>query len=229
MGALGGSLSYLRFFLDGEPPKNPGSAYEKSIESRRFVPLRPTEEVNDSAGWVPTEAPFDDELPITRDVFLFGDLVCLTYREDRYAIPRAVIRRAMEKKLEKIEKDEGKEQREMGRGFKKAIEAAVLAELKAQTLPRSRLVDVVWDMKRGEARVFGRGALATERVASLMERTFQMRVEVATPAARAFRQDLGDRAQSVLERLSPGWLFPEAWQKATRDEDNEDEGARDAS
>jgi hypothetical protein len=218
MGALAGSLSYLRFFLDGEPAKNAGTTYERSIESRRFVALRPKDDVTDSAGWVPTEAPFDDDRPITRDLFLFGNLVCVTYREDKWAIPRALVKRHLEKRLEKIEKDEGKPRSEMGRGFQKVVEAAVLAELKSQSIPRTRLVDVIWDMERGEARVFGRGTLATERVASLMERTFQMRVELASPAARAFRHDLGDRAMSVLERLSPGWLFPESWQKPGDDE-----------
>jgi hypothetical protein len=210
MGALGGSLSYLRFAVDGDAADNPGSTYEKSIESRRFRPLTPAGDSMDSAGWVPLEAPYDDELPLTRDLFLFGELIAVAYREDKYVIPRALLQRETDKRLEKIEREEKKEKREMGRAFRKAVEASVLAEMKTKVIPRSRLVDVVWDLRRKEMRVFGRGTIATERCASLLERTFQVRVELNSYAARAFHLDLGSRAQGVLERLSPGWLFPDA-------------------
>ena len=77
MGALNGSLSYLRFLVDGDLADNPGAAYEKSLQSRRFVPLLASQESADSAGWVATEAPFDDERKLTRDRFLFGDLIAV--------------------------------------------------------------------------------------------------------------------------------------------------------
>lgn len=213
MGALRGSLSYVRFLVDGDAADNPGSTYEKSMQSRRFLPLSPTAETMDSAGWVPLEAPFDDELKITRDLFLFGDLIGITYREDKYAIPRALLQRETKKKIDRIIKEEKKDPDEIGRAFVKAVEATVLVELKAQTIPRTKLVDVVWDIPRKEVRVFGRGTIVTERLASLFERTFQVRVELASYAARAFSLDIGSRNQAVLEKLSPGWLFPDAYRK----------------
>ena len=213
MGALAGSLSYLRFFVQGEVGKNPGSTYEKSLEARRFLPLNPADDILETAGWVPLDGPFDDGAAITRDRFLFGDLLCVTYREDRFAIPRAVIKRETARRVQKIIDEEKKDPDEISRAFLKAVEQAVFAELKKNTLPRSKLVDVVWDFKRQEVRAFGRGTAVTERLASLFERTFQVRIEVAHYPARAFSLDLGSRAHSVLERLSPGWLFPDAMQK----------------
>ncbi|MDP2340552.1 MAG: hypothetical protein Q8O67_06325 [Deltaproteobacteria bacterium] len=213
MGALNGSLSYLRFLVDGDLADNPGTAYEKALQSRRFVPLLAHQESGDSAGWVPTEAPFDDERKLTRDLFLFGDLIAVTYREDKWSIPRPLLKRETTRRLEKIIAEEKKDPEDIGRAFIKAVEQAVLIELKQRTIPRSKLVDVIWDPGRREARVFGRGTVATERVASLFERTFQVRVDVGSYAARAFALDLGSRAQSVLDRLSPGWLFPDAVQQ----------------
>lgn len=221
MGALAGSLGYLRFLVTGEPASNAGAAYERAISSRRFLPLSPAGEPLESAGWVPLEAPFDDERPVTRDLFLFGDLIAVCYREDRYAIPRALIKREARKRIDKIVREEGQHSAPggansrglrppFGRAFVKSVEAAALAELKAKTMPRSRLCDVVWDTTKRELRVFGRGLLATERVASLVERTFQVRVELASYPARAFGLDLGSRAGGVLDRLSPGWLYPDA-------------------
>ncbi len=220
MGALNGSLSYLRLLVDGDLPKNAGDVFEKAIAARRFVPLSPSQEASESGGWVATEAPFDDSRELTRDLFLFGDLVVVTYREDKWAVPRPVLKRETAKRIQKIIEDEKKDPDTIGRAFVKAVEAAVLVELKQKTIPRTKLVDVVWDARRREARVFGRGTVVTERITSLFERTFGARVELGVYAARAWSLDLGTRAQGVLERLSPGWLFPDALQKIVDDDDD---------
>lgn len=227
MGALKGSLSYLRFLVEGDAAPNAGTAYEKSLQSRRFLPLSPTAETMESAGWVPLEAPYDDELKITRDLFLFGDLIAVAYREDKFAIPKPLLQRETKKRIEKIIKEEKKDPEELSRAFIKAVEASVLVELKAQTIPRSKLVDVIWDLPRKEVRVFGRGTIVTERLASLFERTFQVRAELASYPARAFSLDLGSRNMGILERLSPGWFFPDAYRKdpsepGAGDDDDED-------
>lgn len=210
MGALKGSASYLRFLVEGEVAKNPGKVYEESVEARRFLPLHADAESLEQAGWVPMESPYADDLPITRDLFLFGDLVAITYREDKYVIPRAMLAKRLDERLKKIaeEEDDG-EKKVKSRSFKKAVEAAVLVELKRQTFPRSKLVDVVWDVRRSEVRVFGRGAVAKERCIALFERTFGVRASLAAYAARAFAIDMPERAKGVLEQLKPGPLFPD--------------------
>jgi hypothetical protein len=210
MGALNGSMSYMRFLIEGDVPANPGSAFEKAIEGRKFTPLTPSAETPESAGWVATEDPFAEGRPLTRDLFLFGDLVVISYREDKWAIPRPLVKREVQKRIQKIIEDEKKDPDDIGKAFVKAVEAAIISELKQKSYPRSKVVDIVWDMGRGEARVFGRGTVVTERVASLFERTFQVRIDPGSWAAKAFELDLSSRAMGVLERLSPGWLFPDS-------------------
>lgn len=210
MGALNGSMSYMRFLIDGEVPPNPGSAFEKALESRKFTPLTPSSETPESAGWVVTEDPFAETVSIGRDRFLFGDLVVVSYREDKWAIPRPVVKREVAKRIQQIIEKEKKNADDIGKAFIKSVENAIISELKQKSFPRSKIIDVVWDMARGEARVFGRGTVVTERVASLFERTFQVRVDTGSWAAKAFELDLSSRAQGVLERLSPGWLFPDS-------------------
>ncbi len=210
MGAMKGSASYLRFLVEGAVVKNFAKVYEEAIEARRFIPLHADAESIEQAGWVPMETPYADELPITRDAFAFGELVVVTYREDKYVIPRAVLMKKLDERLAKVaaeEEDGAKKAR--SRSFKKAVEAAVLVELKRQTYPRSKLVDVVWDTRKNEVRIFGRGSMAKERCVALFERTFGVRLEMAAYAARAFSLDVGDRAKSVLEQLKPGPLFPD--------------------
>ena len=71
-------------------------------------------------------------------------------------------------------------------------------------------------------------------MSSLFERTFQVKVELGTYAARAFTVDIGSRAMGVLERLSPGWLFPDAIKRdptvaGDNDDDEQEEKAAGAT
>jgi DNA recombination-dependent growth factor C len=207
MGALQGSLSYLRFFVDGDLPRDPASSFERSIHPRRFSPASPTADPPESTGWVATEAPFDDDSEIGRGLFWFGSRVVITYREDKYVVSKSAVRRAMHQKLTDIEKAENKNRTDMTRAFLKAVERSVTVELRTKSQPRTSLVDIVWDVERKEARVFGRGKMVTERLALLFERTFGMRLVMAVPAARAYRTDLSQRAQAVLERLEREPVF----------------------
>lgn len=199
MGALKGSASYLRFFVDGDPPRGFQNRFEKAIEARRFLPLGPDAPETESGGWVPMESPFDDELPITRDLFLFGDLIGLGFREDKVTIPRPLLQHLTSKKVAELEARGDK----VTRQTRRTCELAVFAELRARVLPRSRVLDLVWDLGSREVRMFGRGPMATERAAARFEMTFGFALSPADYARRAFSQDLSLRARSVLEGLQP--------------------------
>jgi DNA recombination-dependent growth factor C len=207
MGALQGSLTFGRYFVEGDLPRDIATTFERALEARRFLPASPAAEPPESVGWVAMEAPFDDDRAITRELFMFGNRVALCYREDKYVVPRAMVRRALQKKLQDIEQAEGKSREDMPRAFIKAVERAVADELRQKSLPKSSLVDVIWELDRGEARVFGRGKMVSERLSALFERTFTMRLVPAVPVARAFRLDLSQRARGVLERLMPEDIF----------------------
>lgn len=203
MGALKGSSTYIRFLVDGEPPSGFANLFEQAIEARRFLPLEPGAAEEESSGWVPIDAPFDDDVPITRDRFSFGDLIALGYREDRISLPKALVAHRVKKKLAELEQKGEKLTKQKVR----AVELAVAHELRKKVLPKSRVMDVVWDTRRRELRVFGRGPMATERLAAHFERTFALRATLGTYAARAFALDLSLRARSVLENLTPEHLF----------------------
>ena len=208
MGALSGSASYLRFVAQGDPPKNFPTKFEQAIEARRFLPLDPNQEEIEASGWVPLEAPLDDERPVTRDLFHFGDLVAIGFREDKLAVPRAIVKHRVGQRLEKIEAERAAAGEEPApKSLKKELEKAVVAELKRQILPRSRVVDVVWNLANREVRMFARGPIATERCAVLFERTFELPLSQRTYAQHAFDLDLSTRARSVLEGLRPAPPF----------------------
>ena len=197
MGAISGSAGYLRFFVDGEAPNDLGARFEQAIEARRFLPIAP--DGTDGIGWVPMDAPFDDELPITRDRFHFSHLIALGYREDTYSVGKRQLEHLVDRRVIEVEK-EGKK---VGRALRRAIRDALTIELRKKSLPRTRVVDMIWDLDRAELRVFGRGTIATERCIACFERTFSVRTRQATWPAHAFEADLSERARAILERLEP--------------------------
>jgi hypothetical protein len=198
MGAARGGLSYLRFTVDKDPPPKLVSGFEKAVEARRFMPLKGGE-LAESAGWAPIDDPLDDEAPIPRDGFMFTGLIALAYREDKIAIPKALLEHQVRRRMLEIEQSGQR----VNRTAKKAIELTVAAELRRKTMPMTRLVDVVWDLRRGELRLFGRGKIATERATALFERTFSVQPRLAHYGVRAFDVDVSLRARAVLEQLAP--------------------------
>jgi hypothetical protein len=203
MGALKGTSSYLRFMVDGDPPTNLGESYEQAIEARRFLPLSADSSDDQTGGWVAIEAPYDDDIPILRDRFHFGDHIALAYREDKLAIPKSALVHHVKKRVEALEAAG----EEITKQKRRAIELAVVAELRQKVLPKSRVMDVLWDTRRRELRVFGRGPMALERITACFERTFGLRINYASYATRAFALDLSMRARSILENLSPEHVF----------------------
>lgn len=182
---LKGTITLTRFnaAIEGAPNID---ALAASIEKRRFVPLSPSSDAAESAGWAAFEAPFDDERVIDSPSFLFGERVVLAYREDKWKIDRALLKRETQKRIEKIIAEEGKDKDEIGKAFIKAVESAVLAELKAKSRPKTKIVQIEWNHVEGTLRVFGRGTIVTERIASLFERTFSAKVEQDYAPTQAF-------------------------------------------
>lgn len=206
MGVMNGAIGYLRFkTTTGDDAK---TQFTRAINARRFHALSPGDDAVESAGWVAIEAPFDDDGDIEREAYMFGDRIVIVYRQDQWVISRPRLRRETKLRVAKICADEGKDPSEVGRAFMKAIERAVMIDMRRQSTPRTKLVECVWTPSRSEMRAFGRGTIVTERVASLFERTFGVRVDLAVPAVRAVGVVGEDaRLTKALSRVSPTLNF----------------------
>jgi recombination associated protein RdgC len=204
VGIVKGSLSYLRFKVEGPVPSNYVEVFEQAIEIRRFVPLHPDGEDNESFGWVPMHRPYADDEPILNDHFLYGERVTLAYREDAISFPKAMVKDMVQQRL-----DEHREKNhvEASNQVRHAAEAAIMSEMRKRVLPKSKVVDVLWDLSRAELRFFARGKGVSERFVALFEQTFQVRLRQMTFAELAISADLSLRAKSMLETLTPQEIF----------------------
>jgi len=175
----------------------------ESVRARRFVPIDKDGEAVEAAGWAAPDDPLDDDFVIDESTFAVGDLRCLAYREDRIVLPRPLLKSHAKKRL--VELEESGE--EVTKATRQAVEAAVASELRRTTRPKTRIVELVWDLERQEVRAFGRGPMVLERVVAIFERTFGLRLEPATYARRAFDIPLGTSDRSALESLLPADVF----------------------
>src|SRR6185436_18197100 len=107
MGALSGSLSASKFYVQGDLPKDVRRAYLERIQLRRFQPLRPEQEAEESAGWCAVGQPFDLELSVNN--LFTGPYLSLGLRMDRYSFPPAVVHAELEQAARALRQKRGQE------------------------------------------------------------------------------------------------------------------------
>ncbi|MEI6805697.1 MAG: hypothetical protein WCK49_04230 [Myxococcaceae bacterium] len=196
MAILSGSMTYLRFAVIGTPPNNLIENFERALAVRRFVPLHPEAKDNETSGWVTIQNPYLDEQRILNDQFLFQERVVLGYREDKLSFPKAMLRDLVEQRILEFPDISRQE-----------IESAVMSELRQRILPKSKVVDVLWDLSRSELRFFARGQGLIERFEKLFEQTFQMRLRQLTYPEIALSSQVSLRSKGLLENLNEAVIF----------------------
>lgn len=189
-------MSYLRFSVSGTTPGNLIETFERALSIRRFVPLNPAGKDIESSGWVPAQKPYLDDEPILNHHFLFGERVILGYREDKISLPKAMLRDLIEQGLQ-----------EFPESNRQVIESAVMSELRQRVLPKSKVVEVVWDLSCSELRLFARGQALVERFEKLFEQTFQFKLKQLTYPEIALSLQLSLRDKGILENLNEAVIF----------------------
>lgn len=189
-------MTYLRFAVLGTPPNNLIENFERALVVRRFVPLHPEGQDTESSGWVSIQNPYLDEERLLNDQFLFQERVVLGYREDKLNFPKAMLRDLVEQRM-----------REFPDQSRQVIESAVMSELRHRVLPKSKVIDVLWDLSRSELRLFARGQGLVERFEKLFEQTFQMRLKQLTYPEIALSSQVDLRNKGLLENLNEAVIF----------------------
>lgn len=204
MGVMRGTFNFLLFRVDGDLPSGWLAKFEPSISMRRFVPLRPMGDDTESCGFVPPQSPFNDDEPLTAANFIYSDQIYLTYREDSIKIPQAMLK---DRVAAKVKEQEEKTGTYVGSKTKSMIHAAVIAELRAKILPKSTLVEFVYDVPARKLRFFGRGKAVLERFVTLFEQTFELKLVQMTFEERTVSAELPAGLQNSLSMLHNKDIF----------------------
>lgn len=205
MPALRGSLTYARFFVQGEPPDDFRERFMKSIRLRAMKPLEPDEEAPERSGWCRIGEPFELELGY-EDVF-FNSFVNLGLRTDKWAIPGPLLRSKMREAEQAYLAKKGRER--LSRRERTELKEVVSKKLRRQLAPVVRQVDLSWSLEDGIVRFFSQGDKPALVMGDLFEKTFGLKLVPEAPYTLAARLGLSKADEKAWEDLEPTELAEE--------------------
>ena len=197
MPALRGSLTYARFFVDGDVPDDFREKFMRAIRLRAMKPLEPDDADLERSGWCKVGEPFAIELHY-EDVF-YNEYVNLGVRTDKWQLPSTVLKqRVREAEAAYLEK-KGRER--MGRSEKAELKEMVARKLRKQTAPATRMVDVSWSMNEGIVRFFSHADKAAGNMTELFHKTFGLRLIPESAYTLAGRLGLSKAQESAWQEI----------------------------
>lgn len=199
MTALRGTLTYARYYVEGEPPDDFRERFMRSIRARAMRPLEVDEEDLERSGWCKLGEPFVTEL--TYDDVFWSSFVSLGFRTDRWAIPAAVLRRHVRDAEKAYLEKKGRER--LSRREKGELKLLVAKKLRKQISPQTRVVDFCWSLEEGLVRFFSQSEKAGAKMTELFTKTFGLKLIPESPYTLAARLGLDKDAERAWNALEP--------------------------
>ena len=200
MPALRGSLTYARFFVEGDLPDDLHSRLLKAIRQRVMKPLEPDEEAVERSGWCRIGEPM--ELEIGHEDVFYNNYVNLGFRTDRWVIPGPLLRTKLREAERAYLQKKGRER--LTRKEKTELKELVSKRLRRQMDPRTSAVDVSWSLDERIVRFFS----ASPKLGALLEEHFaktfaSLKLVPEAPYTLAARLGLSKAESAAWEEMEP--------------------------
>jgi hypothetical protein len=218
MPALSGSLTYARLFVDvlargtarvddtdgtQALPDDYRERFIDTLRLRAMKPLDADDEAAERSGFCAFGDPYELELSYER-VF-YNNFINLGFRTDRWAIPpallRANVREAEQVYLEKKGRDR------LTKREKSELKDLVLRQMRKQTTPVVRTVDLSWSLDEGLVRFFSHSPRSVLAMSDLFHKTFGLKLVPEAPYTLAARLGLSEQQLVAWESLASTTLF----------------------
>jgi hypothetical protein len=190
-------------FVDGAPPDDYRERFIETLRLRAMKPLDADDEMPERSGFCAFGDPYELELNYER-VF-YNSYINLGFRTDRWAIPpallRANVREAEQVYLEKKGRDR------LTKREKTEIKELVLRQMRRQTTPVVRTVDLSWSLDEGIVRFFSHSARSILALGDLFHKSFGLKLVLEAPYTLAARLGLSESQIAAWENLSPTALL----------------------
>jgi DNA recombination-dependent growth factor C len=203
--ALRGSLTYARFFVDGDVPDDFREKFMRAIRLRAMKPLAAEDEDLERSGWCKIGEPFEIELRY-EDVF-YNEYLNLGLRTDKWQLPQALLKQRVRDAEAAYLQKKGRER--LGRAEKAELKEMVARKLRKQTSPTTRMIDVSWSMNEGVVRFFSHAEKAAGNMMELFFRTFGLKLVPEAPYTLAARLGLSKTQESAWQELDVTMLAQE--------------------
>lgn len=171
MSILKGTMSYSSFSAKSEAALTPQAILEK-LRLFKFKALHPQGEDSEAWGWCPYQAEYDLEKTIEIRDFLYDDKIVLSMRIDVISLPKELLKASIKKSIKSYYQDHKKWPDKI---IKKEIEKAEIKALRARVLPKTKIIEAMWDQKQGRLRVFCRAQKQLDQFNDLFAQTFLTR------------------------------------------------------
>jgi recombination associated protein RdgC len=197
MPALKGSLSYARFFVDGELPEDFRERFMKSIRLRAMKPLQPDEDALERSGWCAIGDPF--ELELRYDNVFYNNFLNLGFRTDRWAIPGPLLRTKVREAELAYRDKKGRER--LSKRERMEIKELVARKLRKQFVPAMRVMDFSWSLDEGVVRFFSQSPKPALAMSDLFTKSFGLKLVPEAPYTLATRLGLQKAEEKAWDTL----------------------------
>lgn len=202
MPALSGSLTYARLFVEGELPENHRERFLETLRLRAMKPLEADDDMPERSGWCALNDPY--ELKLEYDQVFYNNYLNLGFRTDRWNIPAALLR-ANVREAEQVHL-ERKGRERLSKREREEIKTFVLRQMRKQTTPVVRVIDLSWSLEERVVRFFSHSQRPTLAMMELFTKTFGLKLVPEAPYTLAARLGLDDEAQRAWDTLEPTFL-----------------------
>lgn len=219
MPALRGSLTYVRFYVEGDAPDDFRERFMRGIRHRAMRPLEPEDEDLERSGWCKIGEPFTVELAYD-DVF-FTTFVNLGFRTDRWAIPGPMLKRHTKEAEAAYLEKKGRER--LSKKEKTELKLLVSKKLRRQMSPSTRFVDFSWSIDEGIVRFFSHATKPAGAMMELFTKTFGLKLVPESPYTLAARLGLSKTEARAWEDIEATDLGTETIDDRAAAEEEEEE------
>lgn len=199
MPALHGSLTYARFFAEGDVPDDFRDKFMRQIRLRAMKPLEPEDADLERSGFCKVGEPF--ELDLTYEDVFYNEYINLGIRTDRWKLPQTVLKQRLREAEAAYLQKKGRER--LGRAEKAELKEVVVRKLKKQTAPTTRIIDLSWSLPDKLVRFFSHSDKASEILLDLFQRTFGLKLVREAPYTLAARLGLSKAQENAWQELEP--------------------------
>lgn len=181
MGLLSGTLTYRKYRITEELPKNFKEALVQNLPRNAFREIHPQTNPEFSFGWI---NPFDQmDVQLGMEKVLFGKYILLGIRRDRKSVPAALLKAQLSDAIKaQIRERRG---RKLSRDEAASLKDTVREKMLAAVSPTTTFFEMVWNYESQEVYFSSQSATACVEFAELFEETFKLPLEEQNLVSRA--------------------------------------------
>lgn len=185
-----GAVTFARFRLSGDHPKDTRHWLTKALKARAFEPIDPKGDEDRAAGFVELENDRATDFGVG-NVF-YGMQALFSWRVEKLRIPQTQIRAHLLEWATNFEKHQG---RAPGRREKAEEKDHFKKTLRTKTEPSSKVFDVSLDLSTLELLIWGTARTIVDELTAVLEDELKVKLVPRVPAAFA--------KPNVLDSLEP--------------------------